>query len=190
MSEQNDHDWIDTLAGRNAAGADPATVKEAQAVRRAVLSLPADQEAQDLDVETGAQKLLFRLRREGLDGVSQNRKSWQRYSAFALAATLLLAAGVVMLQSPPVDDTPVYRGTGAQTINTPDTAGLAATLTAELEALGIQPKVTRFGATYTLSAGWPAKPDAQHAAFLKRNALKQPAGGTLVIELLQIDRAK
>ena len=184
MAEQDDQHWFDTLAGRAASDADPAALKEAQAVRRAVLALSADQDAQDLDVEAGAQKLLFRLRREGLDGATKKR-SWQTYGAFALAATLVLTVGVVLLQSPPVEDTPVYRGVGAQTITAPDAAKLAAAITADLEALGIKPKVIRFGATFTLSADWPAKPDAKHAALLKRHALKQPAGGTLVIELSQ-----
>jgi hypothetical protein len=184
MAEHDDQHWFDTLAGRNGVNADHATTKEAQAVRRAVLVLKPDQEAADLDVEAGTQKLLFRLRREGLDGAGR-KKTWQRYGAFALAATLVLAIGVVLLQSPPVEDTPIYRGGGAQTIITPDTAQFAATLTSDLEALGIKAKVTRFGATYTITADWPAKTDAKHAAFLKRHALKQPAGATLLIELQQ-----
>ena len=109
MAEQDDQHWFDTLAGRAASDADPAALKEAQAVRRAVLALSADQDAKDLDVEAGAQKLLFRLRREGLDGATKKR-SWQTYGAFALAATLVLTVGVVLLQSPPVEDTPIYRG--------------------------------------------------------------------------------
>jgi hypothetical protein len=184
MAEQDDQHWFDTLAGRNGANADSATTKEAQAVRRAVLVVKPDQDAADLDVEAGTQQLLFRLRREGLDGVNR-KKTWQWYGAFALAATLVLAVGVVLLQSPPVEDTPIYRGGGAQTIITPDTAKLAATLTTDLEALGIKAKVTRFGATFTLAADWPSKPGAKHAAFLKRHALKQPAVPTLVIELQQ-----
>src|SRR5436190_24148130 len=102
MAEQDDQNWFDTLAGRNRVNADPATTKEAQAVRRAVLALKPDQDTANLDVEAGTQQLLFRLRREGLDGVSRE-KSWRFYGAFALAATLVLAVGVVLLQSPPVE---------------------------------------------------------------------------------------
>jgi len=188
--ERGDQDWFDMLAGRKAASIDPATAKEVQAVRRAVLASVPDKDAQDFDIESGARKLLFRLRREGLDGTAAKRKSWQVYGAFALAATLMLVVGVVVLQPPPVEDAPVYRGTGAQTITTPDTERLAATLAAELEALGIKPKVTRFGATFTIAAEWPAKPDAKHAAFLKRQALKQPASGALVIELSRASSKK
>lgn len=190
MAEQDDQHWFDTLAGRTAENADPATAKEAQAVRRAVLAVKPDQDAQEFDVEPGTQKLLFRLRQEGLDGATPKKKTWQLYGAFALAATLVLAISVIMLQPPPDEDTPIYRGGSAQTINTSDTTKLAATLTSELEAMGIKPKVTRFGATYTISAAWPAKPDAKHAAFLRRYALKQPAGNTLVIEVSQSDSRK
>ncbi len=189
MAEKDDQHWIDALAGRNATGADAATLKEAQAIRRAVLATKPEQDAQDFDVEAGAQKLLFRLRREGLAG-AEKKKSWQAYGAFALAASLVLAVGMVVLQPPPVDDAPVYRGGGAQTISAPDTEKLAAAITAELEGLGIKPRVTRFGATFTISADWPAKPDAKHAAFLKRHALKQPASGSLVIELQPVARTK
>jgi hypothetical protein len=187
MAEQDDQNWFETLAGRKAANADSATEKEAQAVRRAVLAREIDQDLPGFDVESGTQKLLFALRREGLSGATLRRKSWQIYGAFALAATLILAIGVVLLQPPVVEDIPVYRGAGAQTINTPDPAKLAATLTADLEALGIQSKTTRFGATFTITAIWPEKPEAGHLAFLKRHNLKQPAGGTLEIELSQIE---
>ncbi len=185
MAEQDDRAWFDTLAGRESAGANPGTVKEAEAVRRAALAATLDQEAQDLNIESGAQQLLFRLRREGLDHAAAKKQSWQTWGAFSIAATLLLAVGVVMLQAPTVEDMLMYRGAGAQTLTTPDTAKLAATLTAELDALGIQAKITRFGATHTITANWPAKPDAKHAAFLKRHGLQQPASGMLTIEILR-----
>jgi hypothetical protein len=192
MAEKDDQHWLDALAGRitnGADGADPATLKEAQAVRRAVLATKPEQDAQDFDVESGAQKLLFRLRREGPAG-AEKKKSWQLYGAYALAASLVLAVGMVVLQPPPVEDAPVYRGGGAQTISAPDTEKLAGTITAELEALGVKAKVTRFGATHTITADWPAKPDAKHAAFLKRHGLKQPASGALTIELQSAARTK
>ena len=180
--EHGDHDWFDTLAGRNAINIDVSTAKEAQAVRRAALAATPDEAVQDFDVESGTQKLLFRMRREGLAGATAKRKSWQFYGACALAAVLVLVVGVVMQQPSPVEDTPVYRGDGAQIITTPDTEKLAGALTSELETLGKKPKVTRFGATFTVTTEWPVKPDATHAAFLKRHALKPPAGGTPVLQ--------
>jgi hypothetical protein len=186
QDEPGDQAWFDTLAGRAAADADEVTVNEAQAVRRALLASKPDAPAQDL--ESGVQKLLFRLRREGLDNAAPRRKSWQVYGSFALAASLMLAVGVVMLQSSPTNDIPIYRGGGAQTLSASDTVQLAAALSAEFEGLGIQPKVTRFGSTFTIAAEWPAKPDAKHTAFLKRHGLKQPASGPLVIELSPADK--
>jgi len=183
MSEQDDQNWFHTLAGRHPVGTDPATKKEAQAIRRAVLALKSEQEAAQLNVESGLQKLKFRLRREGLDGAPK-RKSWQVYGAFAMAATMVLTIGVVMLQQPPIDDAATYRGAGAQIITTLDTTQRAQTLIAELEALGIKPEVTRFGAV-TITAEWPAKPSAKHVAFLKRHNLQQPASSALRIELMQ-----
>lgn len=167
------------LAGRETTGGDPAAAREAQAVRRALLATKPDKDASEFDVESGAQNLLFRLRRENL---LYRKKTWHYYGGLAIAATIVLAIGIVTLQ-PPVDDIPVYRGPGSQIITAPDTENLAASLSAEIETLGIKPKVTRFGATFTITAEWPTKPEAKHMAFLKRHTLQQPASGPLVIEL-------
>lgn len=183
MAEPNDQQWLDALAGRAGGQAPSPDAREAEALRKAILATRGEHETADHDVEVGVQRLLFRLRREGLADTPQ-KKSWRTWGTFAMAAMLMLAIGVVVLQAPQDIDVPVYRGGGAQTLRVPDAAERAATLTRELEALNIQPKVTRFGNNLTIQAEWPAKPGAQHAAFLKRQSLQQPASGPLVIELL------
>jgi len=188
MAEQDDLNWFDTLAGRKAANTDPATVKEAEAIRRALLAQKPD-EVTDFDVDAGEQKLLFRMRREGL-AVAPKRNSWQIYGAFAIAASMVLTVGIVVLQAPDMEDVPVYRGMGAQTINSADTAKLSEVLANELEGLGVKAKVTKFGTTFTINADWPAKPNAKQLAFLKRHGIKQPDSGPLVVELIKVEDKK
>jgi len=187
MSEQDDRDWLATLAGKPAAGADPATVNEAAAVRRALQAAREREQAPDMDVDGGLQRLLFRLRRDGLGG---GRPAWV-YPSLALAATVVIAAGIVLLQPAVIDDEPVYRGAPGTppvlVVENPAQRGEA--LVAELASLGVTARITQFGANVTLEAEWPAQTGPAHTAFLQRNGLQPPAGGRLVIELRSLPAA-
>jgi len=186
MPEQDDGNWIEGLAGKPpAAGAERATVAEAQAVRKAMLAArAADEGGADLDVEPGLQRLLFRLRQEKLAGAGSAPK--RLYAGLALAASLVLVVGIVTLQrEPPTgEDGVVFRGgPGAQMLISPDPGNLAQAMNADLDTLELEPIVTRFGANATVEAKWPLEQDARHTAFLKRFGLAPPKGDRLKVEI-------
>jgi hypothetical protein len=182
MAERDDTDWFETLAGRMPpAGADPAVVKEAAAVRAAARAVRKAEPVPDLNVDAGLEQLLFRLRKERL--AEPVGRPWRLYSGLALAATIVLAVGVVLLQ-PQVEERPVYRGGPApQVLTSPDPRKLGAAIIADLDTLGMTPRLTQFGATVTIEVTWPEQPDPRHTAFLKRHGLKPPPGSLLVVEI-------
>src|SRR5258705_10285013 len=134
MADKDDQDWTDTLAGKPPADADPLTVKEAKAVRQAILERREREALSEFDSESGLQRLLFRLRQERLEG--QRVPAARRYAAFALAATVVLAVGLLIFLPKPGDDEPVYRGVERpQTLLADDPVKASDALKRDLEGL-------------------------------------------------------
>ena len=183
MAEQDDQHWMALLAGRPAE-ADAATRKEAAAVRAALLATHDELVDAKHDVEAGVQRLLFRLRREHLLD-ERPRRAPAFYWGMALAASLFLAIGVVTLQPDWLrfNDEAVYRGSAPQVLSDAEPAQRAEAIKADLEAANIAVQLTVFGDIATLSADWPARPNAAQLAVLKKQQLKRPAGGQLRIEI-------
>jgi hypothetical protein len=186
MSEKDDEHWISALAGDLPPAGAPATLAEAHAIREAMRRPPDEENIQGVDVEAGLQRLLFRLRQEGLAG-DASRTSLRRrvFVPLAVAASVLVATGIVVLQEPTTDDRFVYRESpgGTQVLLTADPAKLGAEIAAELRALGADPSVIEFGPKVTVQVNWPEKPDEKHERFLKRYRLKQPDAPGLRIEI-------
>lgn len=182
MADKDDQDWTETLAGKTPAGADPLTVKEAEAVRHAMLELRSREAAPEFDTESGLQRLLFRLQGKGLIG--RRAPSTRRYAAFALAATVVLAAGLLMFLPKPGDDEPAYRGVERpQTFLADDPAKSSAALERDLAALGLKPKVTQRTDATLIEAPWPEQTDDRHRALLERYFLHPPDRRTLSVEV-------
>jgi len=182
MADKDDQDWTDTLAGKPPAGADPLTVKEAKAVRQAMLERREREALSGFDSESGLQRLLFRLRQERLEG--QRSPAARRYAAFALAATVMLVAGLLLFLPKPESDEPVYRGVERpQTLLADDPAKASDALKRDLEALGFKPKITQRGDATLFEAPWPEKTDDRHRALLERHYLRPPEGRVLSVEV-------
>lgn len=93
---KDDQDWLDALAGRPDPAADPATNRRAAALREAMLAIRREELAAESPDE-GLDRLLFRLRREGL--LETRKKPWllQFPAMFAIAATVLISAGFAVI---------------------------------------------------------------------------------------------
>lgn len=183
MPDRDDQDWMDTLAGKTPAGADPLTVKEAKVVRQAMHEQREREAAPEFDVESGLERLLFRLRKERLD--ETRRPSTRRYAVFALAATIVLAAGLLLLLPKSGDEErPVFRGAaGPQILFADDPAKARDGLMRELEALGLAPRVTQQEGAALVEAQWPEKADDRHRSLLERHYLRPPESRTLSVEI-------
>jgi len=182
MSEKDDQDWIRVLAGEEAKDADMATVREARALRAAMLEYEQRDEAADFDGQRGLQQLLFRMRREQL--LTREKRRWNLVIPMAIAATLALSVGIgiYMEREASTDDLTKTRGIGiAQTLQVADPAATRDALVKDLTALGAQPKVREGQGAIVIEATWPVKPGEGHAAFLERHKLTAP--GEYVLEI-------
>jgi len=163
--DPDDAQWLAALAGQKAPGTDPSTQWQAEALRRA---LQAQSQRMDRAVpladDAQYQRLLFRLKREGLTGrrtplaqvVEWGRARGQMAArvitlnhplAWGLAACAVVLAGVALQMgrmqqgTDAVDMQQILRGQGTVLI-VPDPAARAAQLQAGINAAGAAPALT------------------------------------------------
>lgn len=167
MTQAQDNDdaaWLATLAGQENTAADAATRAQAAALRTALLAQSQRMDSRvSLADEAQYQKLLFRLRREGLTGhasplnqvVAWGRAQGQMAArtmashnrwAWGLAACAVLVVGVALQLNrvPHGSDGPdmrlILRGQGTVLIVS-DPNARATELVAGLKAAGVEPAV-------------------------------------------------
>lgn len=97
-TEREDAAWAEALAGRPPEGMDPATRRQADLLRAALQRRKAKLDAGiEAPSEANFQRLLFRLRQEGLDRPREALPLHLRPFAWGIAASLMLAT-VIMIQ--------------------------------------------------------------------------------------------
>jgi hypothetical protein len=115
-NEEMDAHWLAALSGRSTIDADAQIVRQADALRKALLVRKETLErAVPLADEALYQQLLFRLRREQLTGrpsVLSNPAGWSAAAVLVLG----LAVAVQMRSQFQLDDGQVYRGGGQATV--------------------------------------------------------------------------
>jgi hypothetical protein len=184
-------DWLDGLHGRPRPGAAPSTVTEASAQRDAIAARHAARpvEAQD---PSELQRLLFRLRREGLLGESTEAASTQTRWRLPLAAAAVLALGLAVTILGPglwqTGEEPVLRsGAAEQLLEVPgaEVAATAQRLQTALQTLGVAVRVADTGGgAIEVAATVPKDKLSAAANVLARFGLKPPAAdGTLRVEV-------
>jgi hypothetical protein len=150
----NDDDldaWLDALRGRPRAQTSAATRIEADAQRAALLQARAGQESEGEDAQQ-LQRLLFRLRREGLLGPESaaERSFWRKRLPLAAAATLALGLAITTF-GPSIhwmsseDDTVVRGGVAPQVVLSSDVADTVRRLEALLRGAGAAVAVSDLG---------------------------------------------
>jgi hypothetical protein len=192
----DDDAWLDALRGRPRAGTSPATLAEATAVRDALRAAHAQRAAADAAVTAeerqSLQRLLFRLRREGLiDGKRADAAhARHRRVPMAVAAAVLTLGLAITLVGPGLwqaaEDEPVLRSGGAvQVIESNDVADTVQRLEAALKSAGATVAITDLGqGAREVAATVPAERRAAVAAALAPFGIKPPgADGALRIEV-------
>jgi hypothetical protein len=174
MTEQDKEEkWLDGLAGRGGE-------RESQALRAAMLARKEAEAAESGEIEQGLERLLFRLRREGLLGGQRPARRWV---ALALAATLVAGIGVAvwpLLQPEP--EAPVVRGMRPpQELFDADPASFSAVLAADLRAAGLTVDARQLNGGVLLEAPIADRADPRLGPVLERHRLKLPASGPLVV---------
>ena len=184
-------DWLDGLRGRRPrADAAPATAAEAQAERDAIAAAHAAQSGADDPQEL--QRLLFRLRREGLlqaDGAAAASR-WRRRLPLAAAAALALGLAITMIGPGlwQAEEAPVLRSGAAEQTLEVDAAAVDATaqrLLESLRAVGATATITDLGrGAREVAASVPKARLAEAARALEAFGLKPPAAdGTVRVEV-------
>lgn len=156
MADRDDEAWLEALRGKAAAGTDAATRREADDLRKALRALHAERSVSAApDDAQSLQRLLFRLRREGLltSGAAAPRAAparpaaWWRRAPLALAAALAL--GVALTVMMPAGwwsgEEDVMRSGAVQTIEVDDVAATVQRLDAALRAAGAALTVVEVG---------------------------------------------
>ena len=145
-SDKEDEQWLSALAGRSDPAADPAINLQAETLRRALQAQSAKlEQAVPVADEAQYQRLLFRLREEGLLGADHQRRKIQLW---ALAATVVLGVGVVVqmggLYRGQDDEANTLRGGGKATVLLVENPEVRLTeLLTGLKAAGEEPWVKR-----------------------------------------------
>lgn len=186
-----DH-WLDGLRGRGRADAPAATRAEAQAQRTAIAEAHRDAQAALPDDPQELQRLLFRLRREGLLGAESRAAAhpWRRRLPLAAAAVLALGLAITMIGPGlwQAEEEPVLRsGAAVQTLE-------ADASQVEAAALRVQQALRSAGATVSVidigggarevAATVPKERVAEATRALAALGLQPPAAdGSLRVEV-------
>lgn len=194
---ESDRQWFDRLRGKPGVVTDAQAIAEADALK---LALQMEQEAELADADLQAstsdealqrqwEQLQFKARREGLLGASAPRRRRLLPALGAVAAAITLAAVLIPLLPPSVDDTgidgppPVLRGEVQLLRKTlPDPAGQARALAGELREAGFRPGLYRRGKTYVVDVDIPAARMAEALSGFRKLSL-EPKPGLVRVEL-------
>jgi hypothetical protein len=190
-NDRADDAWLDALRGRPSLGTDEATLREAQSLRDAVLDATRRRDSAASRDAGELERLMFRLRREGLlearPSLASGRSRWR--AAWSLAATVVLGLAVALMLPDGwhgSEQEAIVRGSGdIQKIEAADVPGTVRTL------VGLARSAGGSAATFELSDGAvevaatipEARIDEVRAA-LAQLGLKAPgADGALRVEV-------
>jgi len=192
--EHSDDDWLALIAGRARPDADAATRAEATALRTAFLSYrPHAPEGQVSAADKRLDRLLHRGRDAGVlsaakpDWRARLRSWWQRPQGLALAFSVVLGAGLLVMRPTTQLPPPAAQersASASQRITAADPARRQLELLQALRGAGLdaQPyeRLGRLGLDVALP---PTLSDAQRQV-LAAQGLTPPAGPVLAIEIL------
>lgn len=189
-----DDAWLDALRGRARAGTDEATRRAAADLRAALLDAQRRREGEVVREDPlELQRLLFRLRREGLLGAAApagggaaNDSTWRRRAPLALAAALALGIALTMVVPGGFfggeEDT--LRSGAGQSIQVDDVAATAQRIEAALRASGAAVSVVELGdGAREIAATVPPERLAETRRALQPFGVRVPDNGALRIEV-------
>ena len=188
QNKDEDQDWLDTLAGKPNANADPEVTRRATALHRAIQKYEDSLQVSEFDEEAALQKLKFRMRREGLSGSDQRKTMNKRFTQFAMAASVILTVGLVMRlylhQEPIQNEMEIMRGMGERQIvlaTVPEVR--LKQLTTELDQLGIKYQTERKDNKIILTIQGINPEKDEVASFLGRNHITPPVRADVVLDI-------
>ncbi|HEY7378960.1 MAG TPA: hypothetical protein VH542_09785 [Steroidobacteraceae bacterium] len=197
MSERNDQEWLDALAGRGGVDQASSDVREARALRDAILHR-AQEEPETVEKVDGEREdaLIARARREGLLDAdagsprptrSQPRTAWLGgwRSGLAFAACVTLVIGFALWLQPDLAPETV-RGVegGIVRVEARDPLALKRTIIEELRAVGVAANGYEVLGREGVDADLPMPLAPRVRGVLERHRIPAPPDGVLRIEIV------
>lgn len=191
MSLEEDEKWLKIVSGKDVESpADPQTAREADLLRNAILR-KREQDEKDSPLEPGgAERLIFRLKREDLLITTEKKKRWDRPFPVAIAAMLVLAVVLPLayqltdtVENAEPEWTRMRGGTEIQNIQATDPMQAANSLVEELQSLGILAKLDEFQGRWYVEAYLPIPLTSPLKTFLERYKLSTGDDGHLILEI-------
>ena len=182
MAEIPDDEFFEALAGRPLAELPEEERRRIELLRAAMRAREGSGEA-PAATQAGLDRLLFRLRREGLLEKPRSRMP------YAVAAVLVAGAGLFVLDLASwmrgtVEAPPIMRGDGRlQVIETDDVDARVAVITSALGSRGVKVTTYPLGIHQGLNASVPPDKRGAVAAILKPLGVDLPANGELRLEV-------
>lgn len=194
---KDDQDWLDALAGKPNADAAPDTNRRAAALRASMLSIRKAETALEPS-DDGLERLLFRLRSEGLLGKEKQPWRLRLPTVFALAASVLFAVGLgavfftkkqelvpLAVESAISEPVAVRSASSAQPLFSDNPEQLAADIRRDFSAVKITFRKLPVGKSIYLKADLPENLSAEALQVFDQYRLSIPYDRELVIEIRQ-----
>lgn len=185
--KDEDQGWLDALAGKHNPDADPEVSRRAALLRRAIQRHDTRLKAGEFDVESGLQKLRFRMQREGLRGSGKTAFFTSRFAQYAIAASIVLTIGLTMRlylhEQPTQNEAEIMRGSSQQIVLAPDPEARLKQLATELDQLGIKYQIERKDGKILLKAAGIDPANEEMAGFLERNHITPPVGMEVELDI-------
>ena len=191
MSENQEHEWLEGVAGR--AQGDSSAVREGIALRRAVLDhearMPVEQpQAQDPARE---RQLLARAREQGLGGERRGLfGAWPSWNLATVAATLagvalVLALVMQVMRTAEEPSQDVVRDSRDQVVRlvADDPVRLKQEIVADLRAAGVEATGYEMLGRQGVDADLPRPLTDAVRAVLKKHRIPEPADSVLRVEI-------
>lgn len=185
MSEPRDDQWLDALAGRAPADLSDEARREIEALREAMRETDGRFPASADETERELERLLFRMRKEGL---LETKSRWSSPKfALPLAAAAVLVLGVSIIVFSPHDivpeETRTRGGAQVQVIEVPQVDTTVAAIAQALREQGVEPNIFPRGIYRTVDASIPAEKRDVLRGRLKELGVVVPADGELHLEI-------
>lgn len=183
MSDTDDHDWLEALAGRGTAHS--ATRREALVLRGALLAATRDENLARLAPRDARREedLLERAAREGVIGRPAPRRNFLLPIAAGLALTL--TAGLLIRWQATAPDDQAVRGSdsGVVRLGADDPAALKLRILEALRAAGVEATGYEALGVHGIDADLPRPLTPAARRALAEFAIPEPADGVLRIEI-------
>jgi hypothetical protein len=184
MAEIDDDEWLKALAGRPSGDLPEEVRREIAALRGAIKREDERYPSNSEETELHLNRLLSRLRSEGLFERQSRWKNPIFVVPVAAAAVLIIAVSVLLLSPRQLPEQEIIRGgQKIQVIEAQDVDKSLAQISETLRNAGIEPKTYPLGLYRGLNASIPAEKRDAARPSLEKFGIKIPADGELRLEI-------